>query len=84
MKTEYRIVGRFAKDEKHHVVDRDPKWSREDAERRLAEIKAQEAKAKARGEHVQTCGMIGISSPYYKEYELVDLEIQSREVSEWK
>lgn len=83
MKTEYRIVGRFAKDEKHHVIDRDPKWTKEDAEKRLKEIVAMEERAKKRGEHVQTCGCIGISTKYEPDYALVDLKIQSREVSPW-
>lgn len=83
MRTEYRIVGRFVKDEKPHVIDRDPKWSKADAERRLQEIKQQEERAKKRGCYTSSVGLIGISTPYYSEYELVDLKIQSREVSAW-
>jgi len=83
MKTQYRIVGRFAKDEKTHVVDWDPKWTKEDAERRLKELVHQNELDKQRGCHVNYVGCIGVSTPYYSEYELMDLRIQSREVSEW-
>lgn len=84
MKTEYRIVGRFAKDEKSHVVDFNRKWSKEDAEQRLREIERQEELSKKRGFSSTSAGCIGISTPYYSEYELLDLKIQSREVSPWK
>lgn len=78
-RTEYRIIGRFAKDEKPHVVDWNPKWTERDAERRLRELQIREERAKQRGEHND--GLI--STPYYSEYELVDLRVQSREVTEW-
>lgn len=83
MKTEYRIVGRFAKDDKKHVVDRDPKWTKADAEKRLKEIMVDEERAKRQGAHVQTCGCIGISTKYDADYALMDLKIESREVSPW-
>ena len=86
-KTEYRILGRFAKDSKHHVVrgcagDRITDIST--AKIILSQIEREEAKAKKRGAHVSRCGTIGIESPYYSDYELLDLKIQSREVTEWE
>lgn len=83
MKTQYRIIGRFAKNEKPHVVDWNPKWTKDDAERRLRVIKAEEERAKQRGAYIQAAGSLGVSTPYYSEYELLDLKIQSRQVSEW-
>lgn len=43
MRTEYRIVGRFRKDTKKHVVDWNRKWTRADALQRLAQLKEQSA-----------------------------------------
>ena len=37
--TQYRIIGRFAKDTKPRVVDFDHKWTLEDAENRLRELR---------------------------------------------
>lgn len=78
-KTEYRIIGRFVKDAKPHVVDWSPKWTKADAEYRLNELKRREEIAKKRCEHID--GLI--STPYYSDYELVELRIQSREVTAW-
>ena len=83
MKKQYRIIGRFVKDEKSHVVDWNWSWTKEDAERRLKDIIAEQERARKCGCHTQTAGCIGIDTPYYSEYELVDLQIQSREVSPW-
>ena len=83
MKKQYRIIGRFVKDEKSHVVDWNWSWTKEDAERRLKDIIAEQERARKRGCYTQTAGCIGIDTPYYSEYELVDLQIQSREVSPW-
>ena len=83
-RTEYRIVGRFVKDEKPHVVDFNRAWTEADAIRRLKELVAKEELAKKRGKHVSTAGCIGIETPYYSEYELVDLQIQSRQVTSWQ
>lgn len=80
MRTEYRIIGRFVSDEKPHVVDYSWRWSKKDAERRLAELKAKEERAKKRGEHND--GLV--STPYYSDYELVELRIQSRQVGSWE
>ena len=83
MRTEYRIIGRFAKEEKPHVVDWSARWTKEDAEHRLKELIQEQERDKKRGEHVDPVGLIGISTPYLSEYELVDLKIQSRQVSSW-
>lgn len=79
-KTQYRIVGRFVKDEKTHVVDSSPRWTKQDAEKRLQEIIAEQERAKKAGEYRQNAF---VSVVYYPEYELVDLKIQQREVTPW-
>lgn len=85
MKTEYRIIGRFRKDEKPHVVDSDRKWTLEDAQKRLMEL---ETTAKLEIERKQrkasACGSFSVSTPYYSEYDLLDLGIQVRQVSPWE
>lgn len=85
MRTEYRITGRFrGSGGKRHVVDRDPKWTLADAERRLNEIQKQaEWEMTHKKCKPTTCGMIGISTEYYSDYDLLDLRIESREVSPW-
>lgn len=83
-KIEYRIIGRFRKDEKFHVVDFNRKWTFDDAMHRLKELQLKskrEIENKSRS--VQTCGSIGISTPYYSEYDLLDLKIQTREITPW-
>lgn len=84
MKKEYRITGRFRKDSTRHTVDRNAKWTKADAERRLKEIEAQ---SKWEMEHKAVkptqCGMFSIDTPYYSEYDLLELRIESREVSDW-
>ena len=84
-RTEYRITGRFRKDEKRHVVDYSWKWAKEDVERRLKEI---EEKEKWQREHKRCkavqCGMVGISTEYHSDYDLLELRIESREVTKWK
>lgn len=82
--TQYRIIGRFAKDTKPHVVDFDHNWTLEDAKRRLNEIIAEEETEKKRGYSVSQVGYLSVSVQHYAEYELVDLKIQSREVTPWK
>lgn len=83
-RTEYRIIGRFAKDEKPHVVDRSPDWTKEDAEHRLKELIHEGELEKRHGGSTNYIGSIGISTPYYPEYELLDLKIQSRQVTSWE
>ena len=84
MKTEYRIIGRFRKDEKSHVVDWNLNWTREDAERRLDELKKQSEREMSNKKRTSTqVGMIGVSTEYYSEYDLLDLRIQSRQVTAW-
>ncbi len=82
-RTEYRIIGRFAKEEKYHVVDWSPKWTDADAQRRLAELIEEGEREKARGGTTTVAGSIGISTPYNPDYALVDLKIQTRQVTAW-
>ena len=82
-KIEYRIIGRFVKDEKPHVLDWNRQWTKADAERRMKEIISNEERAKSRGKRVDSVGMLGVETPYYSDYALVDIKIQSREVTAW-
>lgn len=85
MRTEYRIIGRFRKEERFHVVDRSTKWTKEDAERRLAELKkSAEWEMENKRRKSTQAGSIGISTEYYSDYDLLDLKIQSRQVTPWK
>lgn len=85
MRTEYRIIGRFRKDEKSHVVDRNAKWTKEDAERRLAELKkSAEWEMENKRRKSTQAGSIGVSTEYYSDYDLLDLKIQSRQVTPWE
>lgn len=84
MRTEYRIVGRFRKDAKKHVVDWNRKWTRTDALQRLAQLKEQSTREmNAKKRDTEYVGSIGIGTEYYSEYDLLDLEIQSRQVTKW-
>ena len=84
MRTEYRIVGRFHKDTKKHVVDWNRKWTHADALQRLAQLKEQSAREmNAKKRDTEYVGSIGIGTEYYSEYDLLDLEIQSRQVTKW-
>lgn len=80
---EYRIIGRFARDEKPHVVDYSWRYSLEDVERRIKEIVEQEKRAKKAKEYKIKAGSFGISMEYVEGYELLDLQIQTREVTSW-
>lgn len=81
---EYRIIGRFRKDTKKHVVDYNRKWTYEDALNRLHEVKKQaELETAHKQRRVQQVGSFGVSTEYYSDYDLLDLEIQSREVTKW-
>ena len=82
--TQYRIIGRFAKDTKSHVVDFDSTWTLADAENRLRELRYQEEQEKKQGRTVTQVGHIGVTTLYHPDYELLDLQIQSREVSPWQ
>ena len=79
---QYRIVGRFAKDEEPHTVDFGFK-NLQEAKRRLAELKDEQEQERKRGYTVTTAGVIGVRTPYLAEYELKDLKIQAREVTAW-
>lgn len=84
MRTEYRITGRFRKSDKRHVVDWNRKWTLADAENRLNEIQKQaEWEMTHKKCKPTTCGMIEISTEYYSDYDLLELRIESREVSPW-
>lgn len=84
MRTEYRIVGRFRKDEKKHVVDWNRKWTYADAVNRLNQLKEQSAREmNAKKRDTEYVGSIGIGTAYYSEYDLLDLTIQSRQVTKW-
>lgn len=83
MKTQYRIIGRFIKDKDPHVVDWSAKWTKQDAEARLQQLIIEQERTKKRGYSQGTAGLIGIRVDYHSDYELVDLKIQSRQVTEW-
>lgn len=84
MKTEYRIIGRFRKNEKPHVVDRDTKWTLSDAEHRLEELKSLSKREMDRKSRTpMNVGMISVCTPYSSEYDLLDLKIQERKVTSW-
>ena len=79
-KIEYRIVGRFRKDSKKHVVDFNKRWQQEDVEKRFKELiedSQKEIEKKRRRSE-------GLELKYYSEYDLLELEIQSRKVSRWQ
>ena len=85
-RTEYRIIGRFAKDTEPHLVAGGGGIlgklnTLEEADRELRQIQLREARDKKRGES-KMCGGL-VSTPYYSDYELLDLQIQSRQVSKW-
>lgn len=82
-RTEYRIIGRFAKDDKPHVVDYNCKWTKAQAENRLKELKEREERAKEKKRYTDSINGIGIETEYYSDYELLDLRIQSRQVTKW-
>lgn len=82
---EYRITGRLRCSKKRHVVDTNKKWTKADVERRFNEIKRDadwEVANRTRKSH--SCGMISIGTEYYSDYDLLDLRIESREVTAWE
>lgn len=82
MKTEYRVIGRFVCDKEPHLVRggrHEPNLTKKQAEKAIADIIKKQEMAKKKGEFND--GLV--STPYYDEYELVDLKVQSRQVSEW-
>lgn len=91
---EWAIEGRFRKDEKFHVVTRSATdcseigwhWfkSLEEAQDELNRIKrAEEWQRKNKRCKPQTCGMISIETEYYSDFDLVELRIIERQVSNW-
>ena len=84
MRTEYRITGRFRSADKRHVVDWNRKWTLDDTKNRLREIQHQtEWEMKHKKCKPTQVGMFGISREYYSDYDLLELRIESREVSPW-
>lgn len=84
MKEQFRITGRFRKDENRHVVDRDPKWSSRDAYRRLKELREQaEWEMKHKQRKAIQAGFLSVGEEYYSDYDLLDLRVESRQVSPW-
>lgn len=82
---EYRITGRFRKDEKRHVADGSWKWNLRDAELRLAELQHQsESEMKYKARRAVQAGMISVGTEYLADYDLLELRIESREVSPWE
>ena len=83
-RTEYRITGRARKNTKRHVVDCNVKWTLQDAEKRLVKlIKQSEYEIKNRTRKAISAGVITVGTEYYGEYDLLELRIESREVSPW-
>jgi hypothetical protein len=69
-KMEYRITGRFRKNEKRHVVDGSWRWTKADAEKRLQEL-MQESNFEMENKRRKA------------DYDLLDLRLQSRKISKW-
>lgn len=83
-KTQYRITGRFRGKTERHVVDWSAKWSLRDAMIRLDQLQKQsEREMNSKKRDTQFCGSIGIGTEYYSEYDLLELRIESREVTPW-
>lgn len=84
-RTEYRITGRLRCEKKRHVVDYNRKWSKEDVEQRFEEIKEDaEWEMERRQRRSHSCGFVSIGTEYHSDYDLLDLKIESREVTNWK
>ena len=82
MAKKYRITGRFISSIDRHVVESGI-TSLSEAKARVAEIKREQARDKAKGGRTDMAGMIGVFTPWYPDYELVDIEIQEHEVTPW-
>ena len=79
-KVEYRIVGRFRKDAFAHPVDWNPKWTLEDASKRLAELIRFSEKEMGSKKRMPN-GLATVE--YCSDYDLLELRIQSRVVTKW-
>lgn len=88
-KTEYRVIGRPAFSDKSMVLAGTPLtggriYSLEEAQRTLERIKAENERNIKRGKIVTTEGCIGIECPIDEKHRLLDLKVQSRQVTSWK
>lgn len=84
MRIEYRITGKFRGSEKRHVVDYDRSWTKEQAESRFEELKLKsEYEMNNKCRKAEACGLISVGTPYYSDCDLLDLKLQSREVTPW-
>lgn len=91
---EYAIEGRWKKDTKFHVVtstvadNSERGWHKiKSLEEARSEVKRIQAEQQWQQKHKKckpmTCGCIGISTEYYSDYDLVELRIIERQVSNW-
>lgn len=84
-KIEYRITGRLRCEKKRHIVDFNKKWTKSDVVRRFNEIKHDaELEMEQGARKPNFVGIIGISTEYHSDYDLLDLRIESREVTAWE
>lgn len=87
MRTCYRITGIFRMDlkkDKRHVVDSDPKWDLDAAKSRLSELQKQaQWEIDNRKRKAQAAGSFSVETEYYSDFDLLDLRIESRQVSPW-
>lgn len=85
--TQYRITGIFRVDlptGRRHTVDFDKKWDRDAAQHRLLQIQQEsEAEMESKKCRTQVAGSIGIETEYCSDFDLLDLKIESRQVSPW-
>lgn len=88
-KKEWAILGRFRKDDKFHCVINGSIGtmrfnSIEEVHKQLQKLKAeQEAEIASKTRRAQSVGGLGVSTPYYSEYDIVEWKIMEREVTPW-
>lgn len=85
--TQYRITGIFRVDlptGRRHTVDFDRKWDLNAAQHRLLQIQ-QESEAEIESKKCKSTavGSIGVETEYNSDFDLLDLRIESRQVSPW-
>lgn len=88
-KTEYRVIGTSQYSGKPMVLAGIPLtggriYSLEEAQRALERIKAENERDIKRGKIVTSSGCIGVECAVDERHRLLDLKIQSRQVSPWK
>lgn len=85
--TQYRITGIFRVDlptGRRHTVDFDRKWDLNAAQRRLLQIQHEaEAEIESKKGKSIKVGSIGVETEYCSDFDLLDLRIESRQVSPW-